>query len=383
VRLDGDDEETKGEGRTVIQTRRKTIIGCAIMCGVLLLTIAGACWWVWYTQLARFPNQLFGQFRQQHAPTSMCWGISTDGTTIRLAAAAPPPFVTKMQTDFTFPTHRYPVTAISCDFDVVASVDEGGTLFVWPNEDSSNLAVPVMTIPCTARSACALRAVAWKPIGQTYIQVSATEMRLSGKYVAIGGDSGEVQVYSVPDAHLVAHYMLPPSSRVTCVQWSPNGKYLAAGGYVLDTSTGVVRVWDAQTGQEVSTYWGHNKPVNALAWLPDNQRIASASDDNTVQVWRVATGHRLFTYRGHTQRVNTLSVAETEDGKSLIASGSDDRTVQVWNAETGQLSFTHHQDQAVTTVTWDPSDVWIASGSRDGVIDYYWGVERYFYLAGL
>jgi WD40 repeat protein len=228
----------------------------------------------------------------------MCWGVSTDGTTIRLAAAAPPPFVIKVQTDFTFRAHRYPVTALSCDFDVIASVDEGGTLLVWPREDNPYLTAPVMTITCTARSDCALRAVAWKPQEQTYIEVSATEKSLSGKYVAVGGDSGQVQVFSVPNAHLVARYVLPPSTRVTCVQWSPNGKYLAAGGYVRATGKGVVRVWDEQTKQEVSTYWGHNTAVNALAWLPDNQRIASASDDTTVQVWRVATDHRLFTYRG-------------------------------------------------------------------------------------
>jgi len=44
-----------------MQAQRKTIIGCAL----LFLTIAGTCWWVWDTQLARHPNQLFGQLRQQ------------------------------------------------------------------------------------------------------------------------------------------------------------------------------------------------------------------------------------------------------------------------------------------------------------------------------
>jgi hypothetical protein len=115
------------KGRRVMQTRWRIVIGCAL----LLLTLTAICRWVWDTQLARHPNQLFGQLRQGQAPTSMCWGISTDGTTIRLAVAAPRPFVTKVQTDFIFRAHRYPVTAVSCDGNVVASVDEGGTLLVW------------------------------------------------------------------------------------------------------------------------------------------------------------------------------------------------------------------------------------------------------------
>src|SRR5260370_36542380 len=241
----------------------------------------------------------------------------------------------------------------------------------------------VMTVRCQARSACALRAVAWKPQEHTDIPVSATAVLLSGKYVAFGGDSGLVQMVSVPDGKLVARYVLPPSTRVTCLQWSSDGRYLAAGGYSREEGKGLVRVWDGQTRQEVSTYWGHPQPVNALAWSPDNHRIASPSDDATVQIWRAATGKRVFTYRGHTRRVNTLSWTATTDGKSLIASGSDDRMVHVWNAETGQLSFTHAHEQAVTAVTWDPSGAWIASGSRDGVIDYYCGVENHLFLPGL
>src|SRR5260370_35353250 len=100
----------------------------------------------------------------------------------------------------------------------------------------------VMTVRCQARSACALRAVAWKPQEHTDIPVSATAVLLSGKYVAFGGDSGLVQMVSVPDGKLVARYALPPSTRVTCLQWSSEGGYLAAVVYGRDEGEALVRV---------------------------------------------------------------------------------------------------------------------------------------------
>ncbi len=38
------------------------------------------------------------------------------------------------------------------------------------------------------------------------------------------------------------------------------------------------------------TYTGHSDAVLAVAWSPDGQRIASASQDNTVQVWDAPGG---------------------------------------------------------------------------------------------
>lgn len=39
-------------------------------------------------------------------------------------------------------------------------------------------------------------------------------------------------------------------------------------------------------GTNLSTYRGHAGSVNAVAWSPDGQRIASASQVGTVQVWQ-------------------------------------------------------------------------------------------------
>ena len=80
-----------------------------------------------------------------------------------------------------------------------------------------------------------------------------------------------------------------------------------------------VKVWDAQTGQELLTLKGHTGQVNSVAFSPDGKRLASAAADKTVKVWDAQTGQELLTFKGHTGGVS--SVAFSPDGKRL-ASGS-------------------------------------------------------------
>ena len=40
-----------------------------------------------------------------------------------------------------------------------------------------------------------------------------------------------------------------------------------------------VRVYRVDTGARVATMYGHSGPVNCTAWAPNNQVLASGSDD--------------------------------------------------------------------------------------------------------
>lgn len=76
-------------------------------------------------------------------------------------------------------------------------------------------------------------------------------------------------------------------------------------------------------------FHGHTDVVDAVAWSPDGQHIASGSYDNTAQVWNAMDGSHAFTYTGHPGSVS--AVAWSPNGRR-IASGSNDNTVQVWQA---------------------------------------------------
>jgi eukaryotic-like serine/threonine-protein kinase len=108
---------------------------------------------------------------------------------------------------------------------------------------------------------------------------------------------------------------------------SPDGRRVAQVD--KDHSPNDVRVIDEDSGRELFRLVGHTRMVLSIAFSPDGERIATASDDRTVKLWDARTGMEVLTLRGHT--ASTLCVAFSPDGYRLV-SGSIDHTARVWDA---------------------------------------------------
>jgi WD40 repeat protein/serine/threonine protein kinase len=157
------------------------------------------------------------------------------------------------------------------------------------------------------------------------------------------------------------------TGEVLSVAFSPDGKRLASGGGAFDfttkASTAEVKVWDAQSGQELHSLKGHTGPVRSVVFSPDSKRLASASEDKTVKVWDTQTGNELRTLGGHTNPVHW--VIFSPDGKRLV-SVADDNTVKVWDAQTGQELHTFRG--RFLSVAFSLDGHRLLSGSANGTV---------------
>lgn len=77
----------------------------------------------------------------------------------------------------------------------------------------------------------------------------------------------------------------------------------------------------------------HAREINAVAFSPDGQRLATASSDGTIKIWDLGNGHELLAYTGHTDKVRSL--AWSNDGASIVSAGME-KNIKIWDPATGK-----------------------------------------------
>ncbi|KAG1821634.1 WD40-repeat-containing domain protein [Suillus subaureus] len=114
-----------------------------------------------------------------------------------------------------------------------------------------------------------------------------------------------------------------------------------------------------------NTLGSHERRAWCVAPFPDNERVVSASDDDTVVVWKFRTKEKEYCW----SHKGATAVSVSHDGQKVV-SGGRDCALQLWNAESGKHlagPWKLHK-QRIWSVSWSPDGNHIASCSEDSIL---------------
>jgi WD40 repeat protein/tRNA A-37 threonylcarbamoyl transferase component Bud32 len=186
--------------------------------------------------------------------------------------------------------------------------------------------------------------------------VLSTAISPDGNTVA-SSNNGTIQLWSLSTGQAIST-LFGHENRVNAIAINPNGKILASGS---DDNT--IKLWNLDNGQEIRILTGHKAPISTLAISPDGQILISGSDDKTIKLWNLTTREEIRSIRGHTAGIRT--VAFSPDGKT-IAAGSFD-TVKLWDSQTGREIGTFGERGQITTIAFSPDGKYLVSGSNNNI----------------
>jgi WD40 repeat protein len=190
----------------------------------------------------------------------------------------------------------------------------------------------------------------------------ALELELANRQ-APSVNSGAVAENELSDTWNCVRSFSGHTSNVTCVAFSPDGKFI-----VSSSDDATIRLWDIREGREVWIYSGHTSLVHCVAFSPDGKFIASASADCTSCLID-QKGQLFLTFKGHTRHVN--AVAFSPDSQ-LVASASADGTVKIWDIF----------GQEIQAITPDTSiDIRAVVFTKDGRQVIFGGLDGSIYSA--
>ncbi|MGH8019046.1 MAG: WD40 repeat domain-containing serine/threonine protein kinase, partial [Opitutaceae bacterium] len=198
-----------------------------------------------------------------------CWRFTPDGETLSIIGRQGKAWLWRWREGgvvaFPYPLDAAPVCLeFSPSGDLIAAPAEGGGVALY--DLAGRLRATI------GRGIARPWAFAFSPDGRT-LAVSSR----AGKDVALI----DVSTKSI-------HTALPHGAAVSCLRFSPDGLWLAAGS--VDAN---VALWHLPT-REAGVLRGHSRLCTSLAFSPDGSVLVSGGYDQTARFWEVATRRPLL-----------------------------------------------------------------------------------------
>lgn len=184
----------------------------------------------------------------------------------------------------------------------------------------------------------------------------------NGRFVTTVSDDQTVRVWEAETGNTLSS-LKGHKGAVHALEISRDGTLLAT-----EAADSTAKIWDLRNDKLLFTLNGLNGPVAALAFSPDGKRLVTETCDESKKLWQATiwdtkSGKGLVNLTGHKEAIS--AVAFSPDGK-LVATASWDRTARLWNADTGdQVTLLAGHTEPVNSVTFSPKGNYIFTTGYD------------------
>ncbi|MCA9237634.1 MAG: protein kinase, partial [Planctomycetales bacterium] len=202
--------------------------------------------------------------------------------------------------------------------------------------------------------------------------VSDLTVSADGQTALTGCDDGALRIWSLADARLLQ--TIQPTgddTAITSVDLSPDGKFAA----VVCAAEGVVRLWNLETGNEVTVTdaGGSQQPwlnlgrrgglVWAARFAPDGRSLLTIGG-NDARLLELADRTLLTRFSPH----GVVAAADLSPDGSRAVTGSWDRSAKIWDVAAGQViaKLDGVHTGYVNSAVFSPDGAQVLTASDDG-----------------
>lgn len=162
---------------------------------------------------------------------------------------------------------------------------------------------------------------------------------------------------------------LRPTSRirhrrlVNSATWSEQHPGLIATASA-DKTIGVWRIGASGDVTNLGHLARHTDDVNAVAWLPDGERLVSASEDSTAMMWNASDGRFLGTLSSHSGHCMGIAVSPL----GVVLTIGEDGAVFAAEPDRSSKLRSRHFTTSIEGCTWSPDGTSAVLACDDGVV---------------